>query len=274
MAITDTANAARLGLQVAHLSRAGDNDADREFIAPNLAGLDAGVAAMRARSEPTVLEPAPQVQLSGAYPLTSIAYGVTRPLSLSAQARSDFAAFVEYAISAGQVSGPLVGQLPPGYLPLPAALQQRAGVALSEIRTVTAPTTTTTTVRPVVSTTVRPVTFPTYRPTGGGSSNTVPTATTTAPVDETTTTTTEVIDETEESSSTTSSSVPVDTTSPTTTIVPVTAPVDAPGMRLAVAGLGVVAIGSALGALELTKRARRAPDSGVVPLPGGGLTGV
>ncbi len=274
MAITDTANAARLGLQVAHLSRAGDNDADREFIAPNLAGLDAGVAAMRARSEPTVLEPAPQVQLSGAYPLTSIAYGVTRPLALSAQARSDFAAFVEYAISAGQVSGPLVGQLPPGYLPLPAALQQRAGVALSEIRTVTAPTTTTTTVRPVVSTTIRPVTFPTYRPTGGGSSNTVPTATTTAPVDETTTTTTEVIDESEESSSTTSSSAPVDTTSPTTTIVPVTASVDAPGMRLAVAGLGVVAIGSALGALELTKRARRAPDSGVVPLPGGGLTGV
>jgi hypothetical protein len=54
----------------------------------------------------------------------------------------------------------------------------------------------------------------------------------------------------------------------------VTAPVDPPGMRLAVAGLGVLAIGSALGALEITKRARRAPDGGVVPIPDGGLAGV
>jgi hypothetical protein len=187
MAITDSANAARLGLQVASLSRAGDNGADREFVAPDLPGLDAGVAAMAPGQVPTVLEPAPEVQAPGAYPLTTIAYGAIRPLALDAAARTDFASFVEYAISSGQVLGPQVGQLPPGYLPLPPALQQRAAAALNEIRTVTAPTTTTTTVRPVV-TTIRPVTFPTYRPPTGGSSITVPTATTAAPVEESTTT--------------------------------------------------------------------------------------
>ncbi len=272
MAITDSANAARLGLQVASLSRAGDNGADREFVAPDLPGLDAGVAAMAPGQVPTVLEPAPEVQAPGAYPLTTIAYGAIRPLALDAAARTDFASFVEYAISSGQVLGPQVGQLPPGYLPLPPALQQRAAAALNEIRTVTAPTTTTTTVRPVV-TTIRPVTFPTYRPPTGGSSITVPTATTAAPVEESTTTTTEVDDETGDSSSTTSSTVPTDTSAPTTTVQPVTAPVDAPGMRLAVAGLGVVALGSALGALELTKRARRAPDGALGPIVEGGLSG-
>jgi hypothetical protein len=101
----------------------------------------------------------------------------------------------------------------------------------------------------------------------------VPTATTAAPVEESTTTTTEVDDETGDSSSTTSSTVPTDTSAPTTTVQPVTAPVDAPGMRLAVAGLGVVALGSALGALELTKRARRAPDGALGPIVEGGLSG-
>ena len=104
---------------------------------------------------------------------------------------------------------------------------------------------------------------------------TVPTATTTAPLEESTTTTTEVTEETEETeeSTSTSTSIPVDTTAPPTTTQPVTAPVDAPGMRLAVAGLGVVAVGSALGALEITKRARRAPGADVVPLTQGGLSG-
>ncbi len=270
LALTDTANAQRLGLQMARLSRAGDNGSTRQFVAPDDAGLQAGVASMRARSQPTVLEPAPREQPTGAYPLTTIVYGAIRPLAQTAQARAEYASFVEYAIAQGQVRGSLIGQLPVGYLPLPATLQQRAAAALNEIRTITPTTTTTTTVRPT-SSTVRPVTFPTSRPPTVG---TAPTFTTAAPVEETTTTTTIAAEETDESSSTTSTTAPVDTTAPTTTIQPVTAPVDPPGMRLAVAGLGVLAIGSALGALEITKRARRAPDGGVVPIPDGGLAGV
>ena len=270
LALTDSANAQRLGLQIARLSRAGDNGSSRQFVAADAAGLAAGVASMKARSQPTVLEPAPRDQPPGAYPLTTIMYGAIRPLSQSTQARAEYAAFVEYATAQGQVQGSLIGQLPIGYLPLPAALQQRAVAALNEIRTLTPTTTTTTTVRPNPPT-VRPPTFPTTRPPTLG---TVPTVTTGAPLEETTTTTTTIAgEETEESTSTTSTTAPVDTTAPTTTIQPVTAPVDPPGMRLAVAGLGVLAIGSALGALEITKRARRAPDGGVVPIPEGGLTG-
>ena len=273
LALTDTPNAARLGLQMARLSRAGDNGSNRQFVAPDLVGLTAGVASMKARSVPTVLEPAPADQGPGAYPLTSLVYGAIRPLSLEAAARADFASFVEYAISEGQKLGPRVGSLPSGFLPLPPALAERAGVALNEIRTLTAVPTTTTTVRPPTPSTNRPVTFPTFRPPSAGSFNTAPPVTPTAPLEESTTTTTTEVEDDETDSTSTSTTAPVDTTAPTTTIQPVTAPVDPPGMRLAVAGLGIVAIGSALGALEITKRARRAPEGGVVPIPDGGLAG-
>ena len=51
----------------------------------------------------------------------------------------------------------------------------------------------------------------------------------------------------------------VPTTDGTTTTAPaaITPSSDPPGGRLAVAGVGALALGSALGALEITKRARR-----------------
>ncbi|MFM2077316.1 MAG: hypothetical protein RJA49_1206, partial [Actinomycetota bacterium] len=75
LSLTDTPSAAQYGLQTARLSRAGDNGATRTFIAPDTAGLTAGVASMRAGKVKSVLEPAPSVRAPTAYPLTMMTYG-------------------------------------------------------------------------------------------------------------------------------------------------------------------------------------------------------
>ena len=62
LSLTDTPSAAQYGLQTARLSRAGDDGADRTFIAPDDAGLTAGVAAMEPGAVAAVLEPDPKAE--------------------------------------------------------------------------------------------------------------------------------------------------------------------------------------------------------------------
>lgn len=134
LSLTDSASAALFGVQMARLSRAGDNGADRRFIAPDAAGISAGVESMAPRGEPAVLEPAPTAPAPAAYPLTALTYAAVTPLSLDDQARKEYAAFVEYAAGPGQESGFELGKLPPGYVPLPAPLRARATAAAKTIR--------------------------------------------------------------------------------------------------------------------------------------------
>ncbi|MCB0998398.1 MAG: hypothetical protein KDB40_03805 [Acidimicrobiales bacterium] len=134
MTLTDTASAARFGLQTARLSRAGDNGAARTFIAPDAAGLTKGAAAMKPKSVATVLEPDFAALVDGAYPLTMITYATVKPLSLDATARSQYAAFLEFATGAGQNPGFDFGDLPAGYVPLPAALRTNASATVALIK--------------------------------------------------------------------------------------------------------------------------------------------
>lgn len=134
MALTDTASARLFGLQPARLSRSGDNGSDRRFIAPDAAGLTAGVAAMAPREQPAVLEPVPTAAAPDAYPLTVLAYGALRPLQLDGEERREYAAFVEYAAGPGQSSGLRHGELPAGYAPLPPALATQSKMAAKSIR--------------------------------------------------------------------------------------------------------------------------------------------
>jgi hypothetical protein len=122
MTITDTASAARFGLQAASLSAAGDDSANPTFVAPDKAGLLAGEQAMKPSSVIQVLQPDPTSTGTGAYPLTMLSYGVTTPESLTPAARTEYAAFIKYAANAGQISGDAPGELPAGYVPLPGAL--------------------------------------------------------------------------------------------------------------------------------------------------------
>ena len=134
MAVTDAASAARFGLQTAHLSRAGDDGAGREFVAADQGGLLAGLAAMKPSADaPEVLEPDPASTRAGAYPLAMLTYGATRARSLDAAARVDYANFLAYAVGDGQQPGLGLGQLPLGYAPLPLDLRLQSVSAIIRI---------------------------------------------------------------------------------------------------------------------------------------------
>ena len=135
LTVTDTAFAQLYGLQAAKLSRAGDDGTNRTFVAPDADGLLRGLDAMRPSAVAGVLEPDATAAVAGAYPLTSLTYGIIRPLALDDASRADYANFVDYAVGPGQVSGLELGQLPPGYVPLPDALKAQGRDAAETIRT-------------------------------------------------------------------------------------------------------------------------------------------
>ncbi len=134
LSVTDTASAARYGLQTARLSQAGDNAPNRAFVAPDEAGLLAGQRAMVTSQVPGVLRPDPAARVAGAYPLTMLTYGAALPASLDAAARKDYAAFLDYAAGPGQIRGLDIGQLPAGYAPLPADLRAQTKVTAAALR--------------------------------------------------------------------------------------------------------------------------------------------
>jgi hypothetical protein len=122
MTITDSASAARYGIQTASLSAAGDDTTNPAFVAPNAAGILAGEQAMKPSSVLQVLQSNPSSTGTGAYPLTMLSYGATTPESLTPADRTAYAGFIKYAANAGQISGDAPGELPAGYVPLPGAL--------------------------------------------------------------------------------------------------------------------------------------------------------
>lgn len=297
IALTDTSSAALFGLQPAGLSRADDNRATRNFVAPDTAGLTRGVDAMSVRDVPGVLLPDHTIDVEGAYPLSVITYASTNPMRLDADERDDYASFVEYAAGDGQTPGFDPGDLPPGYAPLPDDLRAASRETANLIRTLdvespapttTAPPTTsvttttvpsstdsTTTVAPVTNNTTSPTVRPTVtvRPTtssggstGGGST----------PNSATTTTTTTIVDDEAADDEAADDGAPAEDSADSppdvasTTAVPVaeeTEPPPTPAVgvatasRLALPGIGGVAMFAALVALEISKRPRRSLGS-------------
>ncbi|MBA2608263.1 MAG: hypothetical protein H0U92_04965, partial [Actinobacteria bacterium] len=138
LSIADAASAFQYGVQTASLSRAGDNDSDRKFIAATAASFAAGIEAMKPSGDLGVLEPEPTAKAANGYPLTALTYAAIKPLALDATARSDYADFIDYASDKGQVSGLKFGQLPNGYAPLPAALKTQSANAAKKVRELTA----------------------------------------------------------------------------------------------------------------------------------------
>lgn len=256
LSLTDSASAAQFGIQMARLSRAGDNGADRKFIAPDVAGLTAGVGAMAARDEPSVLEPAPKAAAPDAYPLTTLAYAATSPLSLDDQARTEYAAFVDYAAGPGQAVGLEIGQLPRGFAPLPAALKAQATAAAKAIRE------------------LKPATTPVDPPAGSPTTTASPTNAMAATAEETAPASFASPGGGGQSSAAAAPSPPEQpppASTPATTATtrpPATRPtlftpvVAMAGSRFVLPGLLGVALLSALGVLEITKRPRRVPGAG------------
>jgi hypothetical protein len=198
MAFTDAATAARYSLPVARL-----RNSSGQYVAPTTASLTAGVAAMVPSGVTGVLAPNPQAADPAAYPLTSITYAATVPASLSAGARTSYADFLQYAVTAGQQPGVDVGRLPFGYAPLSQQLITQAVNAEVSLRTYAAPTS-------AVPSPTKTSPKPSHTPTRSGPTTKSP-APTTTPVPVT-------------SAPTTSSSQPLPTSGPVTSALESTGP--------------------------------------------------
>jgi hypothetical protein len=105
-----------------------------QFVAPTRAGLAAGLAGMRKTDVPGVVTSDPESLIKGAYPLTTVSYAVTAPNILTKAQAADYALFIRYAVGAGQKPGTGLGNLPDGYLPLTAALRNRALAVAKDVQ--------------------------------------------------------------------------------------------------------------------------------------------
>jgi hypothetical protein len=135
ISVTDSASAARYGLQTASLSAGGSvaADANPTFTAPTSAGILAGEQAMTPSPVPGVLQTNPSTTQPGAYPLAMLTYAATTPDTLDTASRQNYSAFLTYAAGAGQVTGLDPGDLPAGYVPLPAALAAQTLAAAATV---------------------------------------------------------------------------------------------------------------------------------------------
>ncbi|TFB94614.1 hypothetical protein [Cryobacterium sp. HLT2-28] len=132
--LTTTASAARYQNVTASLRNSAGT-----FVAPSSASMLAAAAAMTpTAAQAKVLEFDPKstaaLAATTAYPLTMPVYAALNPLQTDASNRAKYAALITYGVTAGQVQGTSLGQLPAGYAPLPKSWVDQALLAAAAIR--------------------------------------------------------------------------------------------------------------------------------------------
>jgi len=132
-AASDTPDLAAYGLIPAELC---DNSGGT-CVGPSTASVTAAVGAATADSS-GLLHVDPAHPGTGGYPLTQIIYAAVAT-NQSAAALSDYADLIAYAAGTGQTIGAAPGDLPPGYLPLPANLQAQAQSVVTKLRGLASP---------------------------------------------------------------------------------------------------------------------------------------
>lgn len=107
-------------------------NATGHFVQPTGTAMAAAVQTMVPAGDGTL-----QVNLHSTdpavYPLTMVIYAVAPTNGTSHAKAAAIARFIDYAAGAGQVSGDQAGQLPPGFLPLPAKLRAQARKDAQEV---------------------------------------------------------------------------------------------------------------------------------------------
>lgn len=127
-AADDTSNLAAYGLIPAQLC----NDAGTSCIGPSTASLTAALLTAKPDSS-GLLHIDPAQPGTNGYPLVDITYAAVRTDS-SPAALNDYAALIAYAAGQGQAIGAVAGDLPPGYLPMPANLQSQAQAVVTKLQ--------------------------------------------------------------------------------------------------------------------------------------------
>ncbi|MFG6446482.1 hypothetical protein ACFXQA_14575 [Microbacterium sp. P07] len=136
LGITDAATADRFGLEAAALG-VPNSDA---FVAPDAAGISAGVGAGVADPVTGVVETDFAALGTTGYPLTQTLYGAVdlANADLGNDGRAGYAQMLDFAAGPGQSPGSLRGQLPTGYAPLTQA-QRSAASELADLLRVPLP---------------------------------------------------------------------------------------------------------------------------------------
>jgi len=105
-----------------HFPTAAIRNAAGDYVRPSNAHMAAALRHMSSNGSGTK-----QVDLSNkdhqAYPLTMVIYAMVPTSGLSHAKATAIARFLDFAAGAGQTPGAQPGQLPPGYLPLPASMR-------------------------------------------------------------------------------------------------------------------------------------------------------
>ncbi|QWT23309.1 hypothetical protein KPL76_11275 [Subtercola sp. PAMC28395] len=178
LGITSSASAAKYQLFTAALRNPAGN-----YVTATTDSLTAAAAAMTTdpkQAQVVGFDPASDSAKAAqtAYPLTMPVYAAvnagmkdptaTDPTSI----RKDYAAFIRYAVGAGQVSGTALGQLPDGYAPIPDAWKTQALAAATTIGGAL-PTTATPTPSPSATSAAQTTTKPVQSSSAGTSSSQV-----------------------------------------------------------------------------------------------------
>jgi len=132
--ISDTPDLAAFGLIDAQLCK----DAGTACVAPSTASVTTALNSAT-KDSAGLLEVNPAKPGNGGYPLVQVTYAAV-PTNQSAAALNDYATLIAYAAGPGQTPGVAAGDLPPGYLPLPASLRAQAQAVVARLRAIASPT--------------------------------------------------------------------------------------------------------------------------------------
>jgi hypothetical protein len=126
--ISDTADLAAYGLIDAQLC----SDSGSGCVGPSTASLTTALDSATPDSA-GLLQVNPASPGDGGYPLTQVVYAAVATNQSAADLSAD-ADLIAYAAGAGQTPGAASGELPPGYLPMPASLQAQATAVVATLR--------------------------------------------------------------------------------------------------------------------------------------------
>jgi hypothetical protein len=129
-AVIDEGDAAAFRFPVARLLNAAGR-----YVAPTAASMAAALSSLTPTGGNRITEQVDFAkQKANAYPLTMVIYAMVPTSDISATKAAAIARFLDFVAGPGQVRGLNVGQLPPGYLPLPASLRAQTLRAANAVR--------------------------------------------------------------------------------------------------------------------------------------------
>jgi hypothetical protein len=131
--VSDTADLDAFGLTAAQLC----NDSGSSCVAPTTASVTAAVNSATPDST-GLLEVNPAKAAAGAYPLVDVTYAAVSTDQKAAKLKA-YASLISFAAGQGQTTGVAAGDLPPGYLPLPASLKAQAQKVVAKLRALASP---------------------------------------------------------------------------------------------------------------------------------------